>query len=224
VRIAAVCIYLPRWSAHFSMMWRNVAVSATALAFLACGEDSAESPRPEAPGAQIWVGALDETDAKVGVVHEDGNTVLFFCGGETSYPVLTRWFSGPTALESAFSFEAAGFRVDGELVGDALEGSVLRSGEGSHAWRADPAIPGTLTGLYSGQAACGRVGLIVSQPRAEDEPTGQGACVRFIDGQITVEQVNPVLPLKQLEDFIRVTVASEPEQEVMVRPVAPASF
>jgi hypothetical protein len=158
------------------------------------------------------------------VVHEDGTAVVFLCGGDTSYPVLTRWFSGPTALESAFSFEVAGFRVDGEPVGDALQGTVARSGEGGNAWRADPAIPGTLTGLYSGQAPCGRVGLIVSQSSAEDEPTGQGACVRFIDGQITVEQVNPVLPLGRLEDFIRVTVASDPDQEVTVRPVAPASF
>jgi hypothetical protein len=172
------------------------------------------------------VGALDETDAKLGVVHEDGKAVLFLCGGETSYPVLTRWFSGPTALESAFSFEvaAAAFRVDGEPVGDALQGTVLQAGEGSKTWRADPAIPGTLTGLYSGQAPCGRVGLIVSQPSVEDEPTGQGACVSFVDGQISVEQVNPVLPLAKLQDFIRVTVASDPGQEVTVRPVAPAAF
>jgi hypothetical protein len=138
--------------------------------------------------------------------------------------VLTRWFSGPAALESAFSFEVAGFRVEGEAVGDALQGTVLRAGEGSNAWRADRAIPGTLTGLYSGQAPCGRVGLIVSQPSAEDEPSGQGACLRFVDDQISVEQVNPVLPLAKLEDFIRVTVASDPDQEVMVRPVAPAVF
>ena len=199
-------------------------MSAAALVLLACGEDGAESPGLEAPGAQIWVGALDETDAKVGVVLEHGEAVLFLCGGESSYPVLTRWFSGQSDLESAFSFEVAGFRVDGEPAGDALEGSVMREGEGGIAWRAEPAIPGTLTGLYSGQAPCGRVGLIVSQPSAEDEPTGQGACVRFVDGQISVEQVNPVLPLAKLDDFIRVTVASDPDQEVTVRPVAPALF
>jgi hypothetical protein len=191
---------------------------------VACGEDSAESPGPEVPGARIWVGTLDDTDAKVGVVHEDGEAVLFFCGGETTYPVLTRWFSGPTALEPAFSFEVATFRVDGEFVGDALEGTVQRDGESGNTWRADPAIPGTLTGLYSGQAPCGRVGLIVSQPSAEDEPTGQGACVRVVDGELSVEQVNPVLPLAKVEDFIRVTVASDPDQEVTVRPVAPAVF
>jgi len=199
-------------------------VALAALLAVACGDGESRTDEPVEPRARVWVGELADTDAKVGFVHSGDEAVLFLCGGEASYPELTRWFSGTTALEGPFSFEAPGFRVEGELRDDVLEGTVRRSEEDENAWSAAPVAADTLAGLYSGEAPCGRVGLIVSQTDADDEPTGQGACVTFADGQFNVEQVNPVLPLRLADEVLRVIVASDPDREITVRPLAATAF
>jgi hypothetical protein len=64
--------------------------------------------------------------------------------------------------------------------------------------------------------------LIVTQRSAEEEPTGQGACLLDSEQGLIVEQVNPVRLEHSLTREISVTVASAPDEVFTVRPVAGA--
>jgi hypothetical protein len=101
-----------------------------------------------------------------------------------------------------------------------LSGNVQTEAEPTRAWTAERSDPQTLAGLYTGQAPCGKIGLIVSQASPADEPTGQGACLRVDDSATIVEQVNPVrLELSATRELL-VTVPSAPDERFTVRPAA----
>jgi hypothetical protein len=211
----------------------NRASAARAVIYLvafcsaACG-DGEGVPRAtaatDATPTRVWIGDVVDTDAKVGAVEAGGAAVLFLCGGDRTYPELTRWFSGQSALDEPFRFTAGEFEIAGEPVGKSLAGTLLREDADGQAWQAASAAPETLSGVYSGEAACGRVGLIVSQASSDDEATGQGACLKLIDETINVEQVNPVLPLVRRDGAILVTIASDPDREIRVHPLMPGEF
>jgi hypothetical protein len=196
----------------------------SALACFALGCSSAREPSPPLPSPSAWVGAVEGSDVRVGVANRDDTALLFFCGGSESYATRTRWFTGNGVLGAPFSFSEGGWSIEGAVEsGGSIAGSVQTETDDAGRWSAEPVDPGTLAGLYEGVAPCGRLGLIVTQATASDEPSGQGACLR-IEGELAiVEQVNPIrLEWVGDQHELSVTVDSAPNERFTVRPVAGA--
>ncbi len=189
------------------------------LACFALGCSGDPEPEPSAPS--VWVGEVKGTDIKVALADKGGGAaVLFFCGGDESYTMSTRWFADGAAIEEPFDFEDSGGRVDGAVKGAAASGSARTDRGETLSWSASAINSATIAGLYEGTAPCGKLGLIVTQATADDAPSGQGACVRADGDAIVVEQVNPIRLAPSATHELAVQVASAPEREFTVRPVA----
>jgi hypothetical protein len=161
------------------------------------GDDDAAAPSE----LLRMVGAVEDSDIRLGVVADDRRARLFFCGGPTSYATATQWII--VDLDADGNFDDVDLGVSGRLRPDSLRGQRSVDGE-EHAFDARPVRSGTLAGLYEGTAECGRVGLIVTQNAPDDEASAQGACVK--PGR-PAEQVHPILPVAQENGEIRVEVA-----------------
>jgi hypothetical protein len=181
------------------------------------GAGDAETPDAAVEASILrLVGSVDDSDMRVAAVVEDrANARLFFCGGPSSYASSTKWIIVPIAAHGVVDFDADGWKVHGTLTGAALSGTVEQNDQ-RRRFSALPIASGTIAGLYEGTADCGRVGLIVSQPDADADPTGQGACVG--EGH-DPEQVNPILPVALEDGAIRVEIG---ELESSVHEAAPA--
>jgi len=181
---------------------------------LGCSGDPEPDPR-------VWVGELEGTDVKVAVADKGGGAmVLFFCGGDDSYTTHTRWFPEGVLRAKPFSFSEEDWRVEGSIKGNLASGEASSDLFPSRAWSATAGNSSTIAGLYEGAAPCGKLGLIVTQRSPSDAPSGQGACLRMEGGRVVVEQVNPIRLADSGTRELSVSVASAPEQEFTVRPVA----
>jgi hypothetical protein len=196
-------------------------LGALTLAVFTLGCSAETQPGASQSLPRVWVGAVQGTEVKVALADRNGAVELFFCGGPDSYATKTRWFADGALRADRFSFASGGWTVDGVVGEDGASGSVQAASDAAADWTASVAKYATLAGLYEGSAPCGKLGLIVTQPTAEDEPTGQGACLRVEGERVTVEQVNPVrLTQRSAKDEISVTVASALDERFTVRPVA----
>lgn len=203
-------------SGIFARMRSSKAPAALLACFaLGCSGD----PEPE-PG--VWVGEIEDTDVKVALADKGGGAmVLFFCGGDESYATGTRWFPEGVLRAQPFSFTEGDWHVEGVIEAGVARGTVSSDDSSSRSWLAASTDSSTIAGLYEGTAPCGKLGLIVTQRGPKDEPRGQGACLRVEGERAVVEQVNPIrLAEGSLTREIAVTVASAPEQEFTVHPVA----
>ncbi|HKU41887.1 MAG TPA: hypothetical protein VJR89_27205 [Polyangiales bacterium] len=173
------------------------------------GQDAA------APVLQYWVGAVEDSDIRLGVAEQGERARLFFCGGPKSYETSTRWVVVDLAADGGgFELDDGDWQIAGTLGDDALRGKVRIGSGDARSFAARPTSDDTLAGLYEGMADCGRVGLIVTQAERSDEPTGQGACVGTGHPP---EQVNPILPIALQNDAIGVEIGG---REASVRPAA----
>jgi len=152
------------------------------------GAANADSPEPSR-----WVGQVEDTDVRVGIVADSAHALLFFCGGASSFATATRWFSLDIG-EGTAKFEDETWHVDARLEPNRVSGEVTRDDGVVRPFSAQRVAPDTLAGLYEGQASCGRLGLIVIQPNQTAPIEAQGACVG--PGHAP-EQVNPILPVAQ---------------------------
>jgi hypothetical protein len=168
------------------------------------------------PALHYWVGAVDDSDIRLGVAQEGDRARVFFCGGPSSYESATRWVVTPLAADGGFEFDDGGWQVSGKLSDDAIAGKLKLGSNDAHDFSASPVRKGTIAGLYEGMADCGRVGLIVSQTNADEEPSAQGACVGTGHPP---EQVNPILPVALSGGEIAVEVAGHASA---VHPAGPA--
>src|SRR5262245_53558830 len=161
---------------------------------------------------QVLVGALSNSDVKVGVIATPQRARLFFCGGPESYEQMTRWVVVEVDRDAAFELEDDGWRISGQFERENLAGTLEREGEESSEFAARRVDPDTTAGLYEGMDRCGRVGLIVTQSSPTDTASAQGACV---GPDHLPEQVNPILPVAQEDDgSIEVELAGDDEPRV----------
>jgi hypothetical protein len=194
---------------HFSKTTNLLAVAFALSAFACGGADST-------PTARVYTGDVPGTDVRVGIIASESRARVFFCGGASSYQTMTAWLTAdidaaheltlpmPTTHTWSLRGQVGDVEVNGSIdMGDAMP----------RPFRATAVSERTISGLYEGVAACGRIGLIVVQPTPDSTPVGQGACVGP-----TLEQVNPLEPIVRGPDgTIRVTVGnSTTEREVRV--------
>ncbi|HET9934261.1 MAG TPA: hypothetical protein VFQ35_26345 [Polyangiaceae bacterium] len=185
-----------------------------ALGATACADGDPEPTH----GTFLWVGGVAESDIAFAAVSSTQSATLFFCGGPDSLVRGTHWLPYVAPLSGDFSEESSGVRVRGSVVPALLQGTLEVPGERPRSFSAVGARLDGLAGLYEGIAPCGHIGLIVFPEDAEGT-RAQGTCVRTVEGEVQVEQVNPVMPLAALDDRgVAVEVGSDP-QPVIVRPV-----
>jgi hypothetical protein len=181
----------------------------------AARDDAAAAPEADAghdedggaaAGTTRWVGEVEGSDVRLGVVMDGGARArVFFCGGPSSFATSTRWLIADVKSGGAFSFDDMGWRVSGEVAMDRVTGELAIGDEAGRAFSARPVQKGTLAGLYEGQSECGRVGLIVLHDSPTSAARGQGACVG--PGH-PPEQVSPILPITLEAGGIQVEIGA----------------
>jgi len=168
------------------------------VALVACGSSSSPAPAP----AHVYVGQVDSSDARVGVVATDHSARIFFCGGDATYKTMTHWI--PSAAVDASGVisqpvDTAGWSVSGHIAAASVSGTVTPPGGSAFTFHADPVAKDTIGGLYEAGGPCGKVGLIVAQGSTGETPAGQGACVPA-SGHADPEQVIPIRPIERASD------------------------
>jgi hypothetical protein len=138
---------------------------------------------------------------------------------------LTHWFTLDLDSSGATNAQAdAGqdWTLDGQLTTGEASGAVTVADGTQHAFHATGVGDGTIAGLYEATAACGKIGLIVTQGSPQSSPSGQGACIG--GGAVpSVEQVNPIIPLSRAADgAISVLVAGTSDAVLVRAAAAPA--
>jgi hypothetical protein len=188
----------------------------------ACSADhESATPAPEAT-PRVFTGEVAGTDAQVSAIVTSHHARLYFCGGASTYTTLSRWIPAVTSRGEVTADETAGkgFSVRATLDGDELSGTLSTGDAGAYSFHAGVTNDGTVAGLYEATSPCGKVGVIVTQATAKDEPAAQGACIGT-GNVVDIHQVNPVLPLVRTKDgSIRVVVDGS-STEVLVRAAAP---
>jgi hypothetical protein len=188
---------------------------ALASAAVACGASDETEPT-----ARVYTGDVPGTDVRVGLIASEKKARVFFCGGPSTYASMTGWLTADVDSAHQLSLPPP-VTHSWVLTGTVSDAEVSGTIDMGHAtplpFRATIVSDRTISGLYEGNAGCGRLGLIVAQPTPDTAAIGQGACV----GQGQLEQVNPLEPIVRGADgVIRVTVPGS-TKEHEVRPATP---
>lgn len=162
-----------------------------------------------------FVGEVEDSDARVAVVTGAGKLRLFFCGGADSVAEATHWFNLDVADDGVIEIDANPWKVSANVSADGVSGEVTRDDGVLRKFSAAPVVKETLAGLYEGTADCGRLGLIVAQPRKGGPINAQGACVG--EGHVP-EQVNPILPVAQDNGRIPVMTPGDEAATSLLQP------
>lgn len=135
-----------------------------------------------------YVGKLSGSDAEIAIVASNGSVLAYVCGGDRSYTSATRWFVGEAG--EGLHLEKDGWRIDGALVDQAWQGTLLSPSGDSLAWSTEAVANGSEAGLYMAEIDGGKAGVIVHESGAQIEI--QGAWREKIG---RVLQVTPVMPV-----------------------------
>jgi hypothetical protein len=183
-----------------------------------------DAPYTADPGANVFTGELAGTDARVAIIATKHHARLYFCGGDSTYTMLSRWVTADLSANGDVTADrsAMGWSIDA-TVGETMVNGTLTTGDASpYSFLAMAVDKKTISGLYEAVSPCGKVGVIVSQETETDTPVAQGACIG--NGNIDIHQVNPVLPLNRDADgAISVVIAGETEEFSVVPAAAPAN-
>ena len=188
-----------------------------AAALMACGSDdaseidhvsrTAHDATADAEPAR-YVGEVQDSDVRVGVVADAEHARVFFCGGDDSFATATRWFN-LEVHDGELTADDGDWHLRATLGDAGVDGEITHDPGAARPFTTTRIVEGTLSGLYEGKSQCGRLGLIVNQPRKGGSIDAQGACVG--DGH-PPEQVNPITPITLESDKIRVE-APPPSQD-----------
>jgi hypothetical protein len=192
-----------------------VMLFATAVFASGCDDDGGQEPTSASSGrgdggargdrdasdseerVRVLVGALSDSDVKLGVIATALRARLFFCGGADTVQSMTRWVVADIDQNDTVELDADDWHISGHFDGDELIGALARDGEEDAEFVAKLALVDTLAGVYEGMDQCGRVGLIVTQPSQNDVATAQGACVGMGHSP---EAVTALLPIMREND------------------------
>lgn len=191
---------------------KGTAVTAAAsLLLLACSSDgTAHSPTRQAQPS-VYVGAVENTDALVAVVHDGVDWAAYVCGGADTYATMTGWFSGPVeqATEGEHLHAPSGNKeFTAAVKGQLATGTVVVDGM-SFAFTAPLSGGEDATGLYDVLDEGCRTGLVIP-PASLGEPQGVwcSAPGRFAEDAPSVfAQVTPIRPWVTADRIVRVTVS-----------------
>lgn len=126
---------------------------------------------------RTFVGDLQGTDARFGLVVEGGKGFLFFCGGDQTFATATKWFRGALSLDAPFALQQTGWTASAGLEADGhgVVGTLDRGDGAPLTFRGTEVAAGTDAGLYEATDTDGVAALIVKQASPSDAATMQGA-------------------------------------------------
>ena len=166
-------------------------------------EETATTSAPIATGS--YIGQVDGSDAKLGVVVGPSQVVAFVCGGDATYGTSTVWFRTARSAPSAVDVTSKAHELHLEKVdGSTLSGQfVLGDGSPAHTVRVTRLNDENgIAGVYEATDADGHSGVIVS---SADE--AQGAFIPSIAAKFL--QIVPIRPLALIDgSLLRVLVAA----------------
>jgi hypothetical protein len=154
------------------------------------------------------VGALNGTDARVGLVVNDTKGVLYVCGGATTRAALTRWFGG-SRTAAGIDWTTDDLRVVAAPSGKGWSGEVRKMDGSAMTFALTPA-EGSVAGLYQALLPEGRAGVVVF-PDATILGTFKTTAGVF-------EQVLPVREVSRTPNGIEVQITG---RTFFVQPVVP---
>ncbi len=142
----------------------------------ACGAASDMAVGNDPSVRRELVGNLSGTDARIGIVLQNGKVNFFVCGGPSTYTTHTKWLRGEAIDFDSFSLAADGWSASAARVGGRWAGKLRRPGDAADlpfdAYFADPF---TIAGLYETTIPEGLAGVIVMQRTKADPATVQGS-------------------------------------------------
>jgi hypothetical protein len=154
------------------------------LLALGCGDDE-KQPTPIAAKPGTYVGAVDGTDMRVGIVAGSAEAIAFFCGGSGSLD-STVWLRGKSALRD-IGLTSGVAKLSATASGSAIAGK-LEPGDGRSLSFSASFVPDDgAAGLYDATDGEGHAGVIVIATDAF-----QGAFIRATDGRAF--QIVPIRP------------------------------
>jgi hypothetical protein len=184
----------------------------------------ADAPYTADPGARVFTGELEGTDARVAVIATEHHARMYFCGGDSTYTMLSRWVTADLAANGDVVADrsAMAWSIHATAGPSTVSGTLSTGDASTYSFVAIAVEKKTIAGLYEAVSPCGKVGVIVSQKTEAETPVAQGACIG--NGNIDIHQVNPVLPLQRSADgAISVVVAGEAQEISVVPAAAPAN-
>lgn len=149
------------------------------LALPGCGDESAATT-PVEPARASFVGPLEGTDARVGLVREGARVLVYVCGGPSSL-ASTRWYQGDVRDDGTIQLATADTTLQAAPSGVAWAGAWTHASDPPRAFRLEPARERTIEDLYRGTLDGGSVGVVVFQSGPDAEPTIQGV-FQALDG------------------------------------------
>ena len=191
------------WCASAAVSAGIVVCGAFAASLAACGSSSGSAPAAPVASTRVLIGQVDGSDVRVGIVATEHSARVYFCGGDATFTTMTHWFPsvpfGTSGADLAPPGPTAGWSIAGQVDELVASGMVTPAGGAALPFHAALVAAGTIAGLYEATGPCGKVGVIVAQATAGDEPVGQGACVPAA-GTASPEQVNPIRPIQRAAD------------------------
>ncbi len=191
-----------------------VAAAVFGLAGVGCGdsEPTGNGTTVEPTGTPaIYVGSVDTTDLRVGLVFESGNAALFFCGGPGSL-ASTKWFRGASEPER-LSITKDGATANGTMTATTAKGTVRLASNGPELrWTASRVAANSPAGLYEYQGADGLGGVVVT-----NGDSAQGAFIAKND-TVPISQIIVFRPIALVGERFKVSVNA---REIFVTRVHP---
>jgi len=170
---------------------------------IACGPEN-EKDNNTSVDRQLFVGAVEGTNALAALVRQNGQIAFYVCGHGDTLQSHTRWFNGEMVVDQdGFELASEAWESTGTVAGDTATGS-LRDPDGmSHAWTLHAAPKGSLANLYSVMHSGCRTGVIVLDDGKTEEPAVQGG---WCNGEGLIKQVTPMLPLALTSEGLEISV------------------
>ncbi len=112
--------------------------------------------------SNVFVGSINQTDALLALVLENGRMTAYSCGGPESWSSHTSWFNG-SLQDGVFELTGQeGHRLSGQVLGSAARGQLTLADGRSFSWQASLALPDSAAGLYRLDETDAVTGFIVS--------------------------------------------------------------
>jgi hypothetical protein len=183
---------------------------------------SAEAPPPDAEegSEQLFIGAVDGSDAKIALVRDDAHWIAYVCGGATSLSSLTAWFQGALASgRDDVTAELDEETLVASFAGDLASGTLIKDSTEARSFTAERVTSDVPAGLFQAVTSGCRTGLIVPPP-ADGAPQGV-YCANVAPPTIRLfEQVTPVTPMNPRNSVVRARVLDSQGQIVDLVKVA----
>jgi hypothetical protein len=162
---------------------------------------------PSVAESSTSVGALNGTDAALGIVRFEKKIVAYVSGGPTTYATHSRWFAGKIDARTV-TLEKDGWSLAIDMYDEAALGTLTAPGATSSlTFDTDPRIAGTLAGVYgASESACG-AGVVVLQPSPMDMPIVRGT---WCDADGRIAPIEPASP-PTAEDSTLVVQVTRPD-------------